>query len=221
MIDCLSSHLYGAHYSIMAFALLVSWCFVSKKSFDLRSLRRMNRLSCLGPDSFVRFIISIRYSMIFVLKPWCTWASLPGMLIRWNESPVGAGHDWPSVPGNELRAISGCNNQSFLNEQWGSCSQVTRYGWVIYYPWKLNWWGFVSLIIIYFLLDSESQLKLGCTPAWSWKFWAGAQKTPSVGGIPHQQCHRPQCWIQRRAQHASAGTPELERWKHGLWRLRR
>ena len=110
--------------------VMVSWSFVSRKSCELLFLRSMDGLSCLWPDSFVRFISSIRYSMVFVLKPWCLWASLPGLLIRWNESPVGAGHDWPSVPGNELRAISGCNNQSFLNHQWGSCSLVTRYGWV-------------------------------------------------------------------------------------------
>ena len=118
--------------------LLVSWCFVLRKPFYLHSLRRMDDLSCLGLDSFVRYISSIRYSMVFVLKPWCIWASLPGLLIRWNESPVGAGHDWPSVPGNELRAISGCNNQSFLNDQWGSCSQMTRYGWVDLLPLKIK-----------------------------------------------------------------------------------
>ena len=143
-------------------AVIVSWYLVSRNSLDLRLLRRMDGLSGLGLDSFVWFMSSIRYSMVFVLKPWWPWASLPGLLIRWNESPVGAGLDWPSVPGNELRAKSSCNNQSFLNDQLGSWSQETRYGWVIYCPWKLNRWWFIFPISSFLLLDSESQVKLGC-----------------------------------------------------------
>ena len=70
---------------------------------------------CLWLDSFACSASSIRSMTVFELKPWCQWASHPGLLIRWNESPVGAGHHWLSVPGNELRVSSGCGGDELTN----------------------------------------------------------------------------------------------------------
>ena len=67
-----------------------------------------NEWTCRMFASFVRLNSSILLSLVFDLKPLWVWASLSGLLNRWNESLIGAGFDWPSVPGNELKASSGC-----------------------------------------------------------------------------------------------------------------